>query len=308
MQQLDEQTRLVKVHGLAKQGQWTNWDQVMELDLSWRNLLYGLPPKLVSFALNATCSTLPTPDNLHLWGKCADEKCSLCSSPKCTLFHILSNCPFSLANKRYTWRHDTVLRTFASYVQRRVHEQNDSKDIHIGDTIAFVRPGTKTFVTSKRQGLNLLTGARDWQVLCDFDSKQIIFPPEICATSDRPDMVIWSRSRKRVIVIELTVPSEELVSDAHHRKSLKYESLLAACSAQGWDATLLPVEVGCKGFIGYSLRHCCIELGITRKATTLLCRLLSKVSLRCSYVLYLSRKNRDWAPIDMHIDLDWQPK
>ena len=59
---LDEEERLVKVYGLAMQGKWTSWDDVMELDLSWKNLIYALPPKLTSFALNAIGLTLPTPD------------------------------------------------------------------------------------------------------------------------------------------------------------------------------------------------------------------------------------------------------
>ena len=43
----------------------------------------------------------------------------------------------------------------------------------------------------------------------DFDGKKTVFPPEIYSTPERPDVVIWSGSRKSVILIELTCPSEE---------------------------------------------------------------------------------------------------
>ena len=50
-----------------------------------------------------------TPDLLQLWGFKTSACCKLCPSEKCTLHHILSNCPTALKQKRYTWRHDSVL-------------------------------------------------------------------------------------------------------------------------------------------------------------------------------------------------------
>ena len=61
------------------------WDDVMSPDLSWNNLIYNLPPKLVSFALNATQLTLPTPDRLRVWNITSQSMCKLCSHPKCSL-------------------------------------------------------------------------------------------------------------------------------------------------------------------------------------------------------------------------------
>ena len=98
---------LVKLHDFAKQGSWLKWDELMELDLSWKNLIYCFPPKLVSFYLGAVGQTLPTPDNLLLWGNKSLGNCSLCASPTCTILHILAACPFSLRQGRYTWRHDS---------------------------------------------------------------------------------------------------------------------------------------------------------------------------------------------------------
>jgi hypothetical protein len=49
----EEEKMLVKLHDFAKQGSWLKWDELMELDLSWKNLIYCIPPKLVSFYLGA---------------------------------------------------------------------------------------------------------------------------------------------------------------------------------------------------------------------------------------------------------------
>ena len=305
---LDEEQRLVKVYNFAMQGKWTSWDDVMELDLSWKNLIYALPPKLTSFALNAIGLTLPTPDNLRIWGKQSDGRCTLCASPTCTLFHILCNCPYSLQNKRFTWRHDSVLRTLAPFLQDQINKQNESKErMNQSGFITFVREGSNPPRSSTKPQRNIdciLTGSSDWKLLVDYDDAQIVFPAIICATDNRPDVVIWSKESKRVIMIELTVPAEENIANAHHRKTVKYEALIASCLSQGWKTTFIAIEVGCKGFVGFSTVKCCKMLGMSKHSISRLVKLLSKVALRCSYLIYLSRKNREWKPIDLYIHLD----
>ncbi|XP_035661736.1 uncharacterized protein LOC118405989 [Branchiostoma floridae] len=57
-------------------------------------------------------------------------------------------------------------------------------------------------------------------------------------------MVIWSEERKKIIVIELTVPWEERCEEAHERKASKYQELLQSCKEKGWQSWLFPVESG----------------------------------------------------------------
>ena len=38
---------------------------------------------------------------------------------------------------------------------------------------------------------------------------QLVFPPEIAVTRLRPDIVMWSRSTRNLIIIKLTVPWEK---------------------------------------------------------------------------------------------------
>ena len=97
--------------------------------------------------------------------------------------------------------------------------------------------------------------AQDWEFLFDL-GEGLVFPPEIAATNQRPDIVIFSRSLRQVILIELTVPLEDRVSDAHSRKHDRYLPLLVNCESNGWHATHFPVEVGCRGFVAFSLTRC----------------------------------------------------
>lgn len=70
---------------------------------------------------------------------------------------------------------------------------------------SFVPNGSKVVKRTRPTPTSLLLGASDWQLLVDYDSARIVFPPEICATSERPDIIIWSVTLKKVI----TCPAEE---------------------------------------------------------------------------------------------------
>ena len=70
------------------------------------------------------------------------------------------------------------------------------------------------------------------------------FPAHITTTNLRPDIVITSDTTKTVIVIELTVPWEERLEEAHELKKAKYEDLLAEAKRKGWHTYCFPVEVG----------------------------------------------------------------
>ena len=48
----------------------------------------------------------------------------------------------------------------------------------------------------------LLGCANDWKLLVDYDHRQYIFPPSICATNARPDVVMWSMRARAVLLLE----------------------------------------------------------------------------------------------------------
>ena len=126
--------------------------------------------------------------------------------------------------------------------------------------INFVKSGEVTR-SSKPPG-GLLATASDWEMIVDL-KKQLKFPEEILTTRLRPDIVLWSRSTKQVALIELTVPWEARMEDAHQRKLAKYEDLLSNCQQNGWRAWNMPVEVGCRGFAAQSLWRALGTVGIT---------------------------------------------
>ena len=44
---------------LAEQRKWTQWDDVIDLDIKWKEILYGMSPSMLSFIVNSIQNTLP---------------------------------------------------------------------------------------------------------------------------------------------------------------------------------------------------------------------------------------------------------
>ena len=109
--------------------------------------------------------------------------------------------------------------------------------------------------------LGLLAYANDWK-LVDFEDRKMVFPPLICATSLTPDIVIWSKMSRSVILIELTCCAEEGINAAQQRKETRYAELMEQINLTNWKASLLTLEIGARGLVGSRTYHALVSLGI----------------------------------------------
>ena len=178
----------------------------------------------IHFAISLVYDILPTPTNLCTRKLSEDPSCKLCGR-RATLEHVLSACSKSLANGRYTWRHNQVLEALAAGIDRARKKCGTSSGTGSGvrpQFISFVR-GTEAVRGNQRKTLavGLLATSNDWQMSVDVRG-QITFPHHIAITNLRPDIVIWSQGKTTVVLIELTVPYER-TEEAHERKRLKYQ-------------------------------------------------------------------------------------
>ena len=250
--------------------------------------------------LNASINSLPAPVRIMNYRQ--DDSCKLCGHKKCSLMHILSWCPIALKQKRYTFRHDSVLSTLKPVLLELIQKHNSksqvNKLVHPNIKINFRSAKDKSTksVSSRarpkpQDNRSLLDGANDWKCLVDFDRNNIVFPPHICATSDRPDIIIYSNLAKFVILIELTCPAEEYIEAAAIRKVARYVPLSGLIRDNGWNVSTMTIEVGCRGFVAHSVRMCLKRLGFSNSACTRICRKLSNVVSRCSFAMWLSRNS-----------------
>ena len=249
----------------------------------------------ISFIIRAVYDVLPSPKNLHQWyGE--DSTCPLCPAPA-TLRHIMTGCKTSLSQGRYTWRHNQVLKSLAAALETKRSATNSlpPKTSNPVKTTTFIREGQKRpkYPPTKPETGHLAM-ARDWKMLVDI-GQQLIFPPEIASTNLRPDMVLWSPSRKAVYIIELTVPWENSVEEAYERKKLRYTELAADATQRGWNAKVWPVEVGCRGFVASSIIRLLKELGIHGQALRQTVRAVSQAAERGSQWIWIKRKDPCWA-------------
>ena len=123
------------------------------------------------------------------------SKCSICNNTG-TLEHILNFCQVALTQKRYNYRHDSVLNHLA-----RVIIENKPDNIVV------------------------------YADLTDLDLNGNTIPPDILVTLSRPDLVIINRSIKSVFVLELTCSFDRNILAANIRKSTK-QAGAELCQAQ----------------------------------------------------------------------------
>ena len=100
-----------------------------------------------------------------------------------TLMHVLNMCPVTLQARRFKHCHDAMLRQ-----------------------IVYT-------ISSHLQPTAQLTS----------DLSDYHFPHHITPTTQRPDVVWWDDSKKKLCLIELTVCFETLFNDARERKMARYE-------------------------------------------------------------------------------------
>ncbi|KAK0143665.1 hypothetical protein N1851_018141 [Merluccius polli] len=220
---------------MRQQGASTRWEGALERKLTW-NDIWKAEPQRIKFMVQAVYDVLPSPANLHVWGKSDLPTCPLCPG-RGTLEHIMSSCPAALGGGRYRWRHDQVLKAVAETISSAV---TNNKHASSRKSIPFVKAGEKPR-SKPTPSASLLSSASDWELRVDL-GRQLKFPEYVTSTSLRPDLVLTSASLKQVLVLELTVPWEDRMEEANERKRLKYQELIEECRRRGWKARCEPIE------------------------------------------------------------------
>ncbi|GFO10106.1 polyprotein [Plakobranchus ocellatus] len=157
---------------------------------------------------------LPSNANLVRWGKKDDPTCPLCQGRQ-TTEHVLSSCKVTLSQGRYTWRHNRVLQELASVISTAKGEIHPSST---SSTVFTTEGGVKKWhvgsITINTHSKGLLDGCDDWVVSADLPEWER-HPDVIRKTALRPDIVIHSASTQQIIMVELTIPYESRMKEAH---------------------------------------------------------------------------------------------
>ena len=78
----------------------------------WPAVQSKMPKNIFNLTVRYLNNSLPVRENLYLWKKVTDSSCNFCLQPE-TLNHVVARCKTYLDEKRYNWRHDSVLLLIA---------------------------------------------------------------------------------------------------------------------------------------------------------------------------------------------------
>jgi len=91
-------------------------DSLLQSELSsWSGHMSLVTTAISNFARKALIRTLPTNSNPHRWNRSKSSTCHNCGEQE-TENHILNNCSYAAVQRRYTGRHNAVLRLIISYI------------------------------------------------------------------------------------------------------------------------------------------------------------------------------------------------
>ena len=131
--------------------------------------------------------------------------------------------------------------------------------------------------------------------------RRLVFS-DIVQTTLRPDIVLWSKTGKKLTIIKLTVPWQTRCEKAYERKKAKYTELLDLCRQRGWCAWLFPVEVGVRGFCSQSIYRLMSAVGTIGREKRKVIHILSQSAERASSWLWLRRGAKSWNNQPTHGD------
>ena len=312
---MSNKQRLEHLRTLEMQGLWAGWTAAMSRDLSWRRMFAGaISDAVLKFVVNSTNLSLPSEDNKRRWGfASAGSKCFLvnpqtgeaCGTTHPTVLHVLSGCKAALEQGRYTWRHNSLLLVFKQHLIAHIGAINSGRlKLSSSKPLRFVSAdgrlynnGSSAPSLAPTQLVDYLARAHDWELRFDLPGDRFsynVFPPEIATTSERPDILLLSKSEKMIVCIELTSPSEERLHAAHTLKASKYEHLTPDALINGWRLTTWPIEVGCRGCVAFSVSKMLRALRLPPTQQLIIKQQLEDVAIRCSYYIFCSRTTPSW--------------
>ena len=204
-----------------------------------------LPKNIYTFCRRAIVFSLANNSNLFRWKKRANPDCNLCGK-KQTQHHLMSFCKTALNQARYTWRHNSVLKTIASsHLQSVLTPLNASLYLDI--------PG-------------------------------YLNPSEIFESA-RPDLYMLVVCGDSVSAIELTCCFELNTEKARDYKATRYQELEKQMKSNK-SLKLILVEITILGIVTRDIRmfeSFLYDLGLNSDRTIIKCM---EVCIRASFYIY----------------------
>ena len=228
---------------------------------------------------------------MQIWYGGERKPCPLCQGRQ-TKEDVLSSCKIALSQGRYTWRHKKVLQELAAIISTAKGETTlPNTNALIFTTEAGAKSWQGRPARTTKQIKCLLDGCADWDVSADlpeWDSH----PSIIKETRLMPDIVIHSASTQQLFMVELTVPYENRMEEAHIYKREKYMNMTKEQGNAGYKAEVMSVEVGAREFVGSSVYDLLTKLSICGNQRTKALKLLAEIAENSSRWMWIRKNER----------------
>ena len=129
-----------------------------------------------------------------------------------------------------------------------------------------------------------------------------VIPQDILVSNgfgSKPDLVVISRSNKRIALFELTCPLERNIHTANTYKREKYSGMQGDLEDKGWKVHLVPYEVSSRGQILKSTKSSIIltlkQFKIKIKAEQQMFKQLSKIVLLSTFSIFHAYQTKEWV-------------
>ena len=155
------------------------------------------------------------------------------------------------------------------------------------NTIKFVKSGTK-FSKTNNVSKVIFHIISDWILLADMKG-DYLFPFQLALVELCPDILLFSKSSKRAVLLELTCPCKENMESWHSQKLNKYTPLAKVTENNGWAVDLFAVEVAAPECSSRLLSICLKRLGFNNKIVQKTIKSLSFISMIASFYIWLAR-------------------
>ena len=161
--------------------------------------------------------------------------------------HLSTHCRIALHQCRFSFRHYKVLCEIVITLKNfsSLYKPNKSSDINF---INFVREGKKPKTAPCKGFLDLLHSDSEWNLKFDLDG-MLVVALLLAVSTLPPYMSLFLMPTKKVIIIELTCPCEENMSQWHVEKSQKYYLRCCSIISNGWSVYFYAIEVSVRVFV-----------------------------------------------------------
>ena len=157
-----------------------------------------------------------------------------------------------------------------------------------------MKEGEKVDRTGKKVNSSILDKAKDWNMQIDLQER-VRIPEIITSTSMRPDIILTSEETRQMIMIELTVPTEDRIEISGELKRTKYTPIVEEGKQNGWGISIWAVEVGCRGFPARSMSSLLKALGFQGKERKKAMKRLGEKAEEASRAIWGWSNMKEWG-------------